>query len=171
MRSSICHSEDTHNVHFYWPLQFFHASCHSTNAAYVSVIRDQYNRSIWSCYTVPDWYNLTHCQLDVPSIKYPPVSRHFYTLKCCNPALYSQLQCDCIHDTPEHSTEQSACTEYSSSYLSGISRHKTLCEAKQHGMYKCILFHFTSCVLPALYCVLQDTTRLPPTPATILFSV
>jgi len=77
-----------------------------------------------------------------------------------NPALYSQLQCNCIHDTPEHSTEQRACRESSSSYLSGISWHKTICEVEQRRTYKCILFHLMSCVPHAVYSILHDTTCL-----------
>jgi hypothetical protein len=81
MKSSICYPEDMLDVHFYWPLQFLHASYHSSNALHVSVIKYWYSRSIWSCHCLPYWYNLTCCRLDGPLINTLSFQT-FYTLAC-----------------------------------------------------------------------------------------
>ena len=76
-----------------------------------------------------------------------------------SPALYSQLQCDCIRDTAEHSTEQSACTESSSSYLIGISQHTRPLVKKNNAEFTNVS-SFTSLLVCSVHFTLSCRTLL-----------
>jgi hypothetical protein len=78
-----------------------------------------------------------------------------------NSSVYSYLQSECVDETPEPSTEETAFKQSRSSYWSGISQTKTLREAEQHRIDKCILFHFSSNVQCALYTVWHGTAYPP----------
>jgi hypothetical protein len=78
-----------------------------------------------------------------------------------NPSVYSYLQSECIDETPEPITEETAFKQSRSSSRSGISQTKTLHEAEQHRIDKCILFHFSSCVQCALHTVWHGTAYPP----------
>jgi hypothetical protein len=54
------------------------------------------------------------------------------------PITYSYLQFDTVDYAPEPQTADTACRISSSSSLNGISQNKTLYEAEQFRVYKCI---------------------------------
>ena len=55
-----------------------------------------------------------------------------------NPITYSYLQFDTVDYAPEPNNAETAYRLTSSPSLYGISQNKTLCEAEQHRIYKCI---------------------------------
>ena len=48
------------------------------------------------------------------------------------------LRYDTVDYAPKHKNAETACRQSSSSSLNGISQNKTLCEAEQRRIYKCI---------------------------------
>jgi len=121
---------------------------------YHSIIRDWCNRSIGSCHILPDWYNWMFLQLNTPNFQ-------TFDTFICSTLHYIFSYSVTIHGTPEHSTEESACRESSSSCLSGISQHKTF--VKKNNTECTNVSCFTS-LCPARY-------YLPSPPAAILSSV
>ena len=104
---------------------------------------------------------LTPCQPDGLLIKYPHFPEILNAL-IFNPIVYSYLQFDTVDYAPEPQTAEIACRQSSISSRNGISQNKTLCEAEQCRIYKCIQFHFASYLQHTLYTVLQDTSFFPP---------
>src|SRR5215510_10093012 len=88
-----------------------------------------------------------------------------------NSIMYCYLHFDSVDYAPEPKIAETACRYSSSSSECDIFQNRTLCEAEQCRIYKCILLHFSSYVQHTLYTVLQGTFFSPFPPATIFFQL